>query len=137
MNVSTIKSSQEDNNATPKPAFVFKGMIIDVAASRSTACSQSANITIASWDSLLQNAPHCRSFENMTLKDIISFVLKPYKEIKSKIQPRFNEKIPYIVQYNQSDYAFISMLAIRFGEWMYNNGQEFILESWTSALHLR
>ncbi len=126
MNVSTIKSSQEDNNATPKPAFVFKGMIIDVAASRSTACSQSANITIASWDSLLQNAPHCRSFENMTLKDIISFVLKPYKEIKSKIQPRFNEKIPYIVQYNQSDYAFISMLAIRFGEWMYNNGQEFI-----------
>lgn len=126
MNVSTIKSSQEDNNATPKPAFIFKGMIIDVAASRSTACSQSANITIASWDSLLQNAPHCRSFENMTLKDIISFVLKPYKEIKSKIQPRFNEKIPYIVQYNQSDYAFISMLAIRFGEWMYNNGQEFI-----------
>lgn len=126
MNVSTIKSSQEDNNATPKPAFIFKGMIIDVAASRCTASSQSANITVASWESLLQNTPHCRSFENMTLKDIISLVLKPYKEIKSKIQPRYNEKIPYIVQYNQSDYAFISMLAIRFGEWMYNNGQEFI-----------
>lgn len=126
INVSTIKTSHEDSNAKPQKAFVFKGMIIDVSASRATASTQSASVTVATWDALLQNAPHCRSFENMTLKDIIESVLKPYNDIKSKISPRFKDKIPYIVQYNQSDYAFISMLAVRFGEWMYNTGETFI-----------
>lgn len=126
INVSTIKTSHEDSNAKPQKAFVFKGMIIDVSASRATASTQSASVTVATWDALLQNAPHCRSFENMTLKDIIESVLKPYSDIKSKISPRFKDKIPYIVQYNQSDYAFISMLAVRFGEWMYNTGETFI-----------
>ena len=126
INVSTIKTSHEDSNAKPQKAFVFKGMIIDVSASRATASTQSASITVATWDALLQNAPHCRSFENMTLKDIIESVLKPYSDIKSKISPRFKDKIPYIVQYNQSDYAFINMLAVRFGEWMYNTGETFI-----------
>ncbi|WP_106830235.1 type VI secretion system Vgr family protein [Parabacteroides pacaensis] len=126
MNVSTMKTSQEDSNAKPKKAFVFRGMVIDVSASRMTASSQSASVTVASWDALLQNSPHCRSFENMTLKDIVTSVLKPYTEVKHKIDPRFKEKIPYIVQYNQSDYSFISMLAIRFGEWMYSTGEEFI-----------
>ena len=126
INVSTIKTSHEDSDAKPQKAFVFKGMIIDISASRATASSQSASITVATWDALLQNAPHCRSFENMTLKDIIDSVLKPYSDIKSKISPRFKDKIPYIVQYNQSDYAFISMLAVRFGEWMYNTGETFV-----------
>ena len=126
INVSTIKTSHEDSNAKPQKAFVFKGMIIDVSASRATASTQSASVTVATWDALLQNAPHCRSFENMTLKDIIESVLKPYSDIKSKISPRFKDKIPYIVQYNQSDYAFINMLAVRFGEWMYNTGETFI-----------
>lgn len=126
INVSTIKTSHEDSNAKPQKAFVLKGMIIDVSASRATASTQSASITVATWDALLQNAPHCRSFENMTLKDILESVLKPYSDIKSKISPRFKDKIPYIVQYNQSDYAFISMLAVRFGEWMYNTGETFI-----------
>lgn len=126
MNVSTIKVNQDDSKANPQAAFVFKGMIIDVSASRSTASTQSASVTVATWDSLLQNAPHCRSFENMTLKEIVDTVIKPYRDIKSNVSPRFKEKIPYIVQYDQSDYAFISMLAARFGEWMYNTGDTFV-----------
>lgn len=126
IHVSTIKTSLSDEESSSQKAFVFKGMIIDVAASRTTASAQSASVTVATWDALLQNAPHCRSFENMTLKDIIESVLKPYSDIKSKISPRFKDKIPYIVQYNQSDYAFVSMLAVRFGEWMYNTGETFI-----------
>lgn len=126
INVSTIKASQDDEEANPQVAFVFKGMIIDVSASRATASAQSASITVATWDALLQNVPHCRSFENMTLKEIIDTVLEPYRDIKSIVSPRFKDKIPYIVQYDQSDYAFISMLAMRFGEWMYNTGDTFV-----------
>lgn len=126
MNVSTVKTSQDDDKATPQKAFVFKGMVIDVSMSRATASAQSANVMVATWDALLQNSPHCRSFENMTLKEIVDTVIKPYRDIKSHVSPRFKDKIPYIVQYDQSDYAFIRMLAIRFGEWMYNTGEIFV-----------
>lgn len=124
--VTTIKTSHDDKSASPQKAFVFKGMIIDVSAARATASAQSASITAATWDSLLQNAPHCRSFENLTLKEIVSKVIEPYKEITASVSPRLTDKIPYVVQYNQSDYAFIRMLAARFGEWMYNTGEKFI-----------
>lgn len=127
INVSTVKTSYKDDDTNSyKKAFAFKGMVINVSASRTTASSQSASITVATWDAMLQNAPHCRSFENMTLKEIVESVLKPYCEIKAKVNPRFKEKIPYIVQYNRSDYSFVSSLAIRFGEWMYNTGETFI-----------
>ena len=39
---------------------------------------------------------------------------------------RYKERISYIVQYNQSDYAFLTLLARRFGEWMYNTGTMFV-----------
>lgn len=107
-------------------AFDFKGVIIDVNASRATASAQSASIIAASYDCLLQNSPHCRSFEDKTLKEIVDTVLQPYKDIQGVIKPRFASKIPYIVQYNQSDFDFIRMLAVRFGEWMYNTGTKFI-----------
>ena len=126
ISVSTVKAGKDSKDAQPQKAFVFKGFVIDVSASRSTASAQSASVTIATWDALMQNAPHCRSFEDMTLKEIVETVLKPYKEIKSEVAPRFKEKIPYIVQYNQSDYAFLRMLASRFGEWMYDTGEIFV-----------
>ncbi|MBP3426134.1 MAG: hypothetical protein J6K81_05395 [Rikenellaceae bacterium] len=125
IHVSTIKTSLDEDSSSQN-AFVFKGIIIDVSASRATASTQSASVIVATCDALLQNAPHCRSFENLTLKEIVESVLKPYGDVKSKVSPRFKNKIPYIVQYNQSDYSFISMLAVRFGEWMYNTGEIFV-----------
>lgn len=121
---SSKKTSLEEG--TSADAFDFKGVIIDVNASRATASAQSASIVAASYDCLLQNAPHCRSFEDKTLKEIVDTVLQPYKDIQGVIKPRFASKIPYIVQYNQSDFDFIRMLAVRFGEWMYNTGTKFI-----------
>lgn len=121
---SSKKTSLEEG--TSADAFDFKGVIIDVNASRATASAQSASIIAASYDCLLQNAPHCRSFEYKTLKEIVDTVLQPYKDIQGVIKPRFASKIPYIVQYNQSDFDFIRMLAVRFGEWMYNTGTKFI-----------
>ena len=126
MQASSVKTSLQDSQAKAQKAFVFKGMIIDVSASRATASTQSAYVTVASWDALLQNGPHCRSFENKSLKEIVNTVLNPYQEVKGVINPRFTDKIPYVVQYNQSDFDFVRMLAIRYGEWMYSTGEEFV-----------
>lgn len=124
------KTSLDDGDATD--AFNFKGVIIDVSASRTVASAQSASIMAASYDCLLQNAPHCRSFENLSLQEIVEAVIQPYKDIQAVVKPRFTEKIPYIVQYNQSDFAFIRMLAIRFGEWMYSTGTQLVFGEFTN-----
>ena len=132
IDLTTTKSSNE-KNIPNRQKIKFKGIIIDVSASRVTASSQSASITVASMEALLQSYPHCRSFEEMTLKDIVGQVLSSYREVKSIVSPRFKEKIPYIVQYNQSDYGFIKMLAIRFGEWMYSDGENLIFGELTET----
>lgn len=109
----------------------FKGIVTAVNASRSTAGHASINVTAASNDYLLDGHPNCRSFENQNLQEIVSRVIEPYEEVAAdaSIQPRYTKKIPYIVQHNESDYAFLVSLAQRFGEWMYNDGERFVFGS--------
>ncbi|WP_295841762.1 phage baseplate assembly protein V [uncultured Apibacter sp.] len=81
---------------------------------------------------LMENGLHTRSFENKTLEEIIKEVAYPYAKnlIDFKINPNFKEKIPYIVQYNESDYQFIKRLASRFGEYYYYNGEQLVFSAW-------
>ena len=41
-------------------------------------------------------------------------------------------KIPYAVQYKESDYRFISRLAHRYGEFFYYNGTQLIFQQWST-----
>lgn len=81
---------------------------------------------------LMENGLHTRSFENKTLEDIINQVASPYAKnlIDFKINPHFKEKIPYIVQYNETDYQFIKRLASRFGEYYFYNGEQLVFSAW-------
>lgn len=117
------KTIAKDTNASK---FVFKGLITGISASRGSAGAPTINVTTSGYEYLLDAAPNCRSFENKTLAEIVNKVIAPYKQIEAQINPRYKEKIPYIVQYNQSDYAFLILLARRFGEWMYSTGTQFI-----------
>lgn len=111
-----------------KGHLIFKGVIMNVSASRGIGGSPSYNVSATTRDGLLNANPNCRSFTDMTLKDIVSQVLKPYSELAQNaiIAPRLEDKIPYVVQYHQSDFDFLSSLAQRFGEWMYNDGEHFV-----------
>lgn len=106
--------------------FVFKGLITGISASRGAAGAPTINVTASSYEYLLDAAPNCRSFENKNLVEIVNEIIAPYKQIEARISSRYKEKIPYIVQYNQSDYAFLMLLARRFGEWMYSTGTVFV-----------
>ena len=106
--------------------FVFKGLITGISASRGAAGTPAINVTASTYEYLLDAAPNCRSFENKNLAEIVNEIIAPYKQIEAHISPRYKEKIPYIVQYNQSDYAFLMLLARRFGEWMYSTGTVFV-----------
>ena len=80
-----------------------------------------------SWDALLNDNPTCKSFENQTLNDIINDVVDDYSEhLKTDVDARFTNTIPYCVQYNESNYQFLQRLARRYGEWLYNDGKKMV-----------
>lgn len=112
----------------------FTGVITGINASRGTGGHASISVTAASYDYLLDGNPNCRSFENQTLQEIVAKVIEPYEEVteKAAINPRYTRKIPYIVQYNETDYDFLASLARRFGEWMYHDGEKFVFGSMAS-----
>lgn len=119
----TTKTIAKDTDASK---FSFKGLITGISASRGAAGAPTINVTASTYEYLLDAAPNCRSFENKTLAEIVNKVVAPYKQIEAHINPRYKEMIPYIVQYNQSDYDFLILLARRFGEWMYSTGTRFV-----------
>ena len=119
-------SCKNKNEKTYNDTLEFTGIIFSVNVVRG---SINAELTIEvvaySPDYLLLDSPHCYSYENETLKNIIAKTLEPYK-IPLQNNPRMEDEIPYTVQYNESSYAFINRLASRFGEWLYNNGKELV-----------
>lgn len=119
----TTRSSDTQAKGT---TFHFKGVISGVNASRGAGGAPSLYVTCSTYDYLLDGTPNTRSFEKKTLADIVGEVTKGCSLLKSVINPRLKATIPYIVQYNQSDYEFLCSLAIRFGEWMYSDGTQLV-----------
>lgn len=121
----TVKTKSSETNADAS-TFKFKGLITGVSASRGIGGTSSIFVTASSYDYILNAAPNCRSFENKTLEEIVTEVTASCAKLECMINPRLKTPIPYIVQYNQTDYEFLASLARRFGEWMYHDGSKFI-----------
>lgn len=121
----TVKTKSSETNADAS-TFKFKGLITGVSATRGMGGTPSIFVTASSYDYILNAAPNCRSFENKTLKEIVTTVTSSCSKLECSINPRLKTPIPYIVQYNQTDYEFLTSLARRFGEWMYHDGTKFI-----------
>ena len=81
---------------------------------------------------ILENGKDCQSYENKTLPEIIAEATTEYpQEAKVNTEGMINTKykIPYVVQYKESDYRFISRLARRYGEFFYYNGTQLIFSN--------
>jgi len=104
----------------------FSGIIFHVRALRkSLKAGKVIEVIAYSPEYVLYDNLHCYSYENETLKNIISKTLEPYA-IAAQINPRMTDEIQYTVQYNETNYAFISRLAFRYGEWLYYDGKELV-----------
>ena len=103
----------------------FKGIIFNVNIYRrsDTFSEQLIDVQAFSPDFLLMDHPHCVSYENKDLKEIITATLDKC-DIKNEINPRTTGTIPYTVQYNETNYQFLTRLAQRWGEWMYHDGEK-------------
>jgi uncharacterized protein involved in type VI secretion and phage assembly len=104
----------------------FSGVIFSASGNR-IGSRYYVNVEARSWDALLDDNPNCMSFEGKTLNDIVNDVLNDYTEhLDSNVDTRFTDNIAYCVQYNETNYQFLQRLARRYGEWFYNNGEQFV-----------
>ena len=118
------ESLKAENDSVADIEFV--GVIVGASGSRSRS-EFTVNIEACSWDALLNDNPTCKSFENLSLNDIVSDVVDDYSDhLESEIEARFTDTIPYCVQYNENNYQFLQRLARRYGEWLYNDGKKIV-----------
>lgn len=104
----------------------FKGIILS-ASGRRNRSEYHINVVAETWEALLNDNPSCKSFENMTLDEIVNDVIDDYtSHLESEVNARYTETIPYCVQYNETNYQFLLRLARRYGEWIYNTGEKIV-----------
>ena len=122
-NIENISLNTENDSIAD---IEFNGLIIAASGSRNGS-EYSINVEARSWDALLDDNPSCKSFEEMTLNDIVNDVVDDYSEhLDTEIDARFTDNIPYCVQYNETNFQFLQRLARRYGEWLYNDGTQLV-----------
>jgi uncharacterized protein involved in type VI secretion and phage assembly len=121
----SLKTMSMDSNGDTG-SLSFDGFIVSANGCRSHTEYQ-IHVEARSWDALLDDNPTCKSFENMTLADIVADITNDYSDkINPIIDARFQDIIPYCVQYNETNYQFLQRLARRYGEWLYNTGTQMV-----------
>ena len=126
MSVST--SRQDQSMGACGETMIFDGIIFGAQSQRSTIDNAAIiDVTAYSPDYLLVDNPHCYSFENRTLEDIINKAIEDYQgTMATRINPVMTQTIPYVVQYNETTYQFLSRLAQRYGEYFFYEDKKLV-----------
>ncbi|MCC8037423.1 MAG: type VI secretion system tip protein VgrG [Bacteroidales bacterium] len=126
LETSTIETLSKIDEASHTADLRFHGVITSAHGSR-TESEYVVDVEARSFEALLVDNPSCKSFENRALSDIIEDITSDYSDnVNAIIDPTFTDPLPYTVQYNESNYAFIQRLACRFGQWLYNDGEHLV-----------
>jgi type VI secretion system secreted protein VgrG len=110
---------------TTEAPLVFYGIVTQAELVRENGSSGYIAINGYSATIALEGSPTTRSYTDKSLTDIIQEITNKYpqKEVKPTLDIKNNPTLPYTVQYNESDFGFISRMAIKKGEWFYYNGE--------------
>jgi type VI secretion system secreted protein VgrG len=107
----------------------FIGVVTQVEAARYS--GHAGNIVISGFSPtiLMENGPHCRTWEKKALKNIAQDVTSyfPQNLLQPKITPSNSETFSYTVQYKESAWQFLSRLSATYGEWLFYDGVKLIL----------
>jgi type VI secretion system secreted protein VgrG len=102
----------------------FKGLVAGLSAGQDSDYRSSVRVQGYSPCWMLSDGLQKRTFVDMSLEAIFNDVLGPYAEnvLARSINPTYTAKVPYVVQYEETNYAFLSRLAAEYGEWFYYDG---------------
>jgi type VI secretion system secreted protein VgrG len=107
----------------------FSGVVTQIESARHS--GHAGDIIIAGYSPtvLLDNGPHCKTWEKKAVKNIAQDVLKPFPQnlLQPKINPAYGETLSYTVQYKETAWQFLSRISATYGEWLYYDGQKLIM----------
>ena len=121
-----IRITIESSNLKTNSPFVFYGIITSAEMIRSAGASGILLIQGFSPSIAMEDTSNTRSFNDLSYGDIIRELSAnyPQQELKPNIDFYNDIAMPYTVQYGESDFAFLSRLARKKGEWFYFNGEQ-------------
>ncbi|AWK04000.1 hypothetical protein HYN56_07050 [Flavobacterium crocinum] len=105
----------------------FYGIVTGVSMKKSCIDDIEESFLIEGYSTscMLENGLESNSFTAMTLSEIVNKVVSGYN-IDMQVRPFYNEILSYTVQYNESSFAFLNRLAMRYGQYFYDNGRVLI-----------
>lgn len=107
----------------------FSGIVTQVETSRFNSYNGDVIITGYSPTIILDNGPHCKSWEKKAVKNIAQDVLKhfPQNLLNPKVAPTYPETLSYYVQYKETAWQFLFRTCATYGEWLFYDGRSLII----------
>jgi len=104
----------------------FRGIVMQVEADRFSGHTGNIIISGTSPTIILDNGPHCKSWEKKAIKNIAQDVLKHFPQdlLQPQVSPTYPETLAYTVQYKQTAWQFLNFLCSSYGEWLYYDGNQ-------------
>ncbi len=98
----------------------MNGLVHKAARGLSTVRSTDYTMELRPWFYFLQYGRGCRLFQNQTAAEILTAVAKEsgYTDIKNALTAKYS-KLEYVIQYNESDFDFLSRLLEEAGIFYY------------------
>ncbi len=108
---------------------VFHGIVTNVSVNGQEKDFMTVTISGKSPTILLDGVPNSETYANAGLKDLYNktIVSAPVDELKAEDKLAFKDKLPFNVQYNETDWNFICRMMHENGEWFYYDGQKIVL----------
>jgi type VI secretion system secreted protein VgrG len=123
-----IKIAVESNDLKTEAPLAFNGIITESQLVRTQGSSGAIIINGYSPTIAMEGTPNTKSFTDKSLSDIVQIITGKYpqKELKPTIKIQNDTALPYTVQYDESDFGFLSRMAQKKGQWFYFNGEELL-----------
>ncbi|MGA0560236.1 type VI secretion system Vgr family protein [Larkinella sp. VNQ87] len=108
--------------------FTFKGIVTELALKNTSATSNIFILKGCSLTILLEDSRVRRTFLQCSLSDIVNQVLNPYPNnlLRRSVQPNHTNTLKYVVQYDETNFEFLTRLAAEYGEWCFYDGQQLV-----------
>ncbi|WP_282116358.1 type VI secretion system Vgr family protein [Cellulophaga baltica] len=106
----------------------YVGIITSVALQKGIGASGAIVLSGQGASILLSRSVQCFSYEEgSSFSQVVSDTFNGHSTdlLKMEIGNGTNIRLPYTVQYNESDFSFLQRMCARYGVWMYDNGRTF------------
>ncbi|MCR1024164.1 phage baseplate assembly protein V [Cellulophaga baltica] len=106
----------------------YVGIITSVALQKGIGASGAIVLSGQGASILLSRSVQCFSYEEgSSFSQVVSDTFNGHSTdlLKMEIGSGTNIRLPYTVQYNESDFSFLQRMCARYGVWMYDNGRTF------------